>query len=133
MGMKLGTETGSLINHLYSRMTKGAPVPEVGMGVTILHWSDRSAGTIVEVFKIGDDLAIAVTGDDYKIVSGSVMDGSADYEYTPRPDGNRSYYRFTAKGWRSVWKNPDTGRWKLSDGGNGLIVGTRDRYYDPSF
>ena len=131
--MKLGTHTGSLVNHIYSRSTKGQPEPTVGMGVTILHWSDRSTGTIVEVFKIKNDWAIAVTGDDYKIVSGSTQDGSAEYEYISRMDSpHRSYWRFTEKGWGQVRKNEDTGRW-LNIKGNGLIIGKRDRYYDPSF
>jgi len=135
MGMKLGTETGSLINHLYSRVAKGGLMPEVGMGVTELHWTDRSAGTIVEVFQIGGDVAIATTGDDYKIVSGSAYDGSAEYEYTSNPDGRRAYWRQTKDGWRKVYKG-DSGRWLFRDKkgqGEGLIVGTRDQYYDPSF
>lgn len=32
--MKLGTQTGSVINHLYSRGVIGQPTPEVGMGAT---------------------------------------------------------------------------------------------------
>ena len=32
--MKLGTETGSMTNHIYSRATKGQPDPAVGMGAT---------------------------------------------------------------------------------------------------
>jgi len=31
--MKLGTQTASLVNNLYSRGVIGEPVPEVGMGV----------------------------------------------------------------------------------------------------
>ena len=47
--MNIGSQTGSLINHLYSRMTINEPEPTVGMGVTMLGWTDREAGTIVEV------------------------------------------------------------------------------------
>jgi len=36
--MKLGVDTISFINHLYSRT---ANAPEVGKGATVLSWSDR--------------------------------------------------------------------------------------------
>jgi primosomal protein N' len=49
MGMKLGAQTASLTNHLQSRATIGQPEPTVGMGATLLGWTDRYAGTIVEV------------------------------------------------------------------------------------
>mgnify|MGYP001576962564 CR=1 FL=1 len=41
--LRAGTQTGSLINHLMSG-SKGAE-PEVGMGATILGWSDRHPAT----------------------------------------------------------------------------------------
>lgn len=43
--MKLGRETGSLINHLLSHSKE--PAPAVGMGATILGWSDRHPATVV--------------------------------------------------------------------------------------
>ncbi len=43
--MKLGTETNSLINNLYSNMTIGAPAQVVGMAATTLSWTDRSVAT----------------------------------------------------------------------------------------
>lgn len=39
MTMKLGTQTGSLINHIMS--TAKARTPEIGEGATILAWTDR--------------------------------------------------------------------------------------------
>lgn len=68
-------ETGSLVNHLYSRMTKGQPQPEVGMGATLLHWSDRSPATIIKVFTIGKLLAIEVQDDKYKRIDKNGMSG----------------------------------------------------------
>ena len=132
--MKLGTETGSVINHLYSRMTKGQPDPEVGMGATICHWSDRSAGTIIAVEKDKQGRwLLQVQGDHYKVVSGSVHNGSAVYEYSPNPEGGISRYRFENERWCELRFNPESGRWNKAKSGNGLIIGRRDRYYDPSF
>lgn len=44
--MKLGTQTGSLMNHLYSRGQEQEPV--VGEGATVLLWTDRHAYTVRE-------------------------------------------------------------------------------------
>jgi hypothetical protein len=133
--MKLGSETGSVINHLYSRMTKGQPDPEVGMGATVCYWSDRSAGTIVAVEKDKQGRwLIKVQGDSWKIVSGSEFNGSAEYEYSPNPEGGISTFRFENERWCELRVNHDSGRLnKVKGGGCGLIIGRRDRYYDPHF
>jgi hypothetical protein len=47
--MKLGTETSNLVNHLLSRAVRVAPTPQVGMGATLLYWSDRSPATIMTI------------------------------------------------------------------------------------
>ena len=130
--MKLGTETGSVMNHLYSRMTKGQPQPEVGMGVTFLMWSDRRPGTIIEVGKTGRYLSIVVQEDTYKVVKGTPFDGTAEYEYSSNPDGRKYTYRFRNDRWEQIYRNPDTNRWVKSEG-DGLRIGERDRYYDPHF
>ncbi|MBI0325563.1 hypothetical protein [Burkholderia plantarii] len=41
-----------LVNHLQARAVIGQPEPVVGMGVTILAWTDRYAGTIVKIEKL---------------------------------------------------------------------------------
>ena len=46
--------TGSFINNMMQDSLH--PVPEVGMGATQLMWTDRSAGTIIEVSKSGKKL-----------------------------------------------------------------------------
>lgn len=48
--MKLGSETGSLMNHL---MGSSNLPPVVGKGATILHWTDRSAYEVIEVTENG--------------------------------------------------------------------------------
>jgi hypothetical protein len=129
--MKLGTETGSVINNMYSRMLNGAPEPEIGMGATVLLWSDRHAATVVEwdpKRKI-----VTVTEDIAKVVKGSTIDGSAEYEYETNPDGPIASYRLEDRGWVQVRFNEETKRWNKVGSGPGLIVGKRDEYRDPSF
>lgn len=128
--MNLGTHTGSLVNHMYSRMTKGEPEPTVGMGVTMLSWTDRYAGTIVEVNM--KKRYIAVTEDDCKRIDNNGLSESQEYEYTSMMDGYRNYYRKDSKGaWRACHFN-ENGRLVYS-GNRGLIIGRREKYHDFSF
>ena len=127
--MNIGTHTGSLVNHLYSRMTNGEPEPTVGMGVTMLSWTDRDAGTIVEVNN--KKRYIAVTEDSKVRIDNNGISESQQYEYTPVMDGHRDYYRKDRKGqWRRCYFN-ENGR--LIFGTGGLIIGRRESYYDFSF
>jgi hypothetical protein len=133
--VKLGTETGSVINHLYAAGTKGQPDPEVGMGATVLHWTDRHAGTIVaaEQDKQGR-WVIQVQGDHAKVVSGSTYNGSAQYEYSANPNGGIDRFRFENGRWCELRLNHESGRLnKVKGGGHGLVIGRRDEHYDPSF
>jgi hypothetical protein len=143
--MKLGTETGSVVNHLYSRAVIGQPEPEVGMGVTMLFWTDRAPGTIQRVFKIGKNTAIEVTFDASTLVSGSTQSESQEWQFTEKSGSTRMTYMRKPNG---TWKNmvhkaidvdEDAGRtiyskrWSQSGSGAGLRIGKRDKYIDPCF
>lgn len=136
--MKLGTQTGSVINNLHSRATIGQPTPVVGMGATLLGWTDRHPATLVEVTEFAGSKVwkweVAVTEDDFKVTAGSQHDGSAAYDFTPATDGYREIFRFNRKTgeWVHGYNNRDTGRFCASRG-KGLRIGERDKYHDPSF
>lgn len=131
--MKLGTQTASLVNHLQSRAVIGQPEPVVGMGATILGWSDRHPATVVETFTAGKFLYIVVQADNYKRVDKNGMSECQDYEFTPNLEGSKTTYRRGADGkWQGVYKNPESGRW-IQSKGNGLRIGERDKYHDFSF
>ena len=131
--LKAGRDTGSLTNHLYSRMTKNMPEPVVGMGATLLSWTDREAATIVQVVKLKNGgWIVAVTEDTAKRIDSNGFSESQEYEYTSNPDGARTCFRYEdGKGWRQV-RETDKGRWKLT-GGKGLLIGAREKYHDFSF
>lgn len=133
--MKLGTQTGSVINHLHSRATIGQPVPVVGMGATMLLWSDRSACTITNVQQVRGKTIVTVQKDYATVVAGSSHDGSAEYRYSRNPGGSENHFRREDDGrWQQVIINRQTGRWgKVTGGGCGLRIGERDEYRDPSF
>jgi hypothetical protein len=111
--LKAGTETGSLFNHLFS--ASAGPAPEVGMGATVLLWTDRHAGTIIKVtpksFTLREDTAIRT--DNYG------MSDSQAYRYEPNPNGREWVFRLTKRGWRS--------------GGTAVMIGHRRSYHDYSF
>lgn len=134
--MKLGTETGSLINHLHARGTRGQPTPVVGMGATLLLWTDRNPATIVAVTDRKDGgWDIVVQEDNYKRTDKNGFSESQTYEYTPNPEGYRSHFRFEpAVGrWQQMRLNPETGRLNKVKGGVGLRIGEREKYWDPCF
>lgn len=117
---KLGTQTGSLINHIMSG--SAMPTPEVGMGATILSWSDRHAATITEVSKSGK--RIGVVEDIATRTDNNGMSDSQSYDYSPGNGGPRYF---------TLRKN---GAW-VAEGesmkGQRILIGTRDSHFDYSF
>jgi hypothetical protein len=113
--MKAGSsETGSLINHVYSRAQE--VTPELGMGVTILCWSDRHAGTIVKI----TPTQLHVQRDIATRIDKNGMSECQEYTYSRDETQMPEVFRRTTKGYRNK-------------AGNGLLVGTREKYYDYSF
>lgn len=131
--MKLGSKTGSVINHLHSLAVIGQPEPKPGMGCTILKWTDRDAATIFRVFQVGKATIVETRDDHARVIAGSGHDGSAEYEHKIDVKGSRHYFRRADDGtWHAVRKNAATERW-VKTNGPGLRIGSRDTYRDPSF
>ena len=138
--MKLGTETGSVVNHVMSRATRGQPEPVVGMGATICSWTDRHGGTITTVTKTTKSIkkekitftVVGVKRDNAKVVKGTTMDGTAEYEYTPNDKAHEAFWGFINGRWISLYQN-NKGTFFIYKNGEGLAIGYRDEYYDPCF
>ena len=122
------TQYGSLINMLSDGV---APFdPEVGMGATILMWTDREPATIVKVDRFksgprkGEVKAVWITRDIATRIDSNGMSESQTYTFTTDPDAGAVQYT----------KRSD-GRFKMagSDSGVSLRVGSRDKYRDYSF
>ena len=130
--MKLGTQTGSLTNHILSRATIGQPEPVVGMGATLLAWTDRHAATIILVTNGGAMLTVQ----EDKVVrtdSGGPFTETQRYSYEANPAGAIHRFRKNkAGGWDEVSLNQKTNRW-VKTGGYGLRIGERMEHRDPSF
>lgn len=130
MTLKAGTETGSLMNHLYSGPVKNEPTPEVGMGATILLWTDRHAATVIG----WDGKTVLLQEDDVKRTDNNGMSESQTYECTPHSKSPVLRFRKDKTGsWREIFLNRETNRWNMPKGGHGLMLGVRRPYHDFSF
>lgn len=128
--MRLGRDTGSLVNHVLSA---GSPVmPAIGMGATILSWTDRHAGTVVGILtrRDGSLLGVRVQEDTATRVDRNGMSEAQAYDYTPNPEGHVWTFRRHNGAWRECHAN---GRVMAKGSGMGLALGRRERYYDFSF
>jgi hypothetical protein len=120
------------INDILSRQTAGQPEPVEGMGVTILCWSDRHAGTITNVHH--DGKLIWVREDDSRRADRNGMSESQEWEFTPNPKGRLWRFKKNKDGrWFEVQPNPKSGRMCVVKGGACLKLGVRQRYHDFSF
>lgn len=127
--LRAGTDTGSLINHLYSRMVKDEPEITVGMGATILAWTDRYAGTVISIEKG----VVTVQLDNFRRTDSNGISEDQQYEYFRDEQAPIYCFRKDKKGfWRAVRKNERTGRWNRADG-YGIRMGVREKYEDPCF
>lgn len=126
--LKAGTQTGSLINHLMSYPSNVEP--ELGMGATLLSWTDRTPATVIGWNPA--DGRLMVQEDKYTRVDKNGMSESQTYEYARDTTATIHYFKLTGKGWRKTRFNEETNRWKLVDGA-GICIGVRERYYDYSF
>jgi hypothetical protein len=97
-------------------MTNGTK-PTVGMGVTVVMWTDRYPGTIVRVSPSGK--TFQYQEDKATRTDSNGMSESQTYRFEPNPAATVRTARLTKSGWK--------------DKGTRIAVGVRSRYYDFSF
>jgi hypothetical protein len=98
--------------------------PEVGMGATVVMWSDRYAATIVEVSK--DKKSVVIQEDNADRTDNRGMCDSQEYSYSPNPEASKQTF--------TLRKN---GRW-VREGeplknGTSILINVRVHHYDYSF
>lgn len=111
-------QTGSLINHLMD--TSGPLAPEVGMGATLVYWTDRHPATVIEVSRTGH--RIVVQEDTSTRTDSYGMSDAQSYEFTPNPHGTKH-----------VATRRKDGSYRISGDGTRVLLGSRSRYHDYSF
>ena len=130
--MKLGTETASLVNHIYANMAPMEPIIMnlVDEPATLLMWTDRKPATVINQFKKGKFFYIEVQEDDAEYVGEKNMSDAQEYKYSRNPNGHITTWRID-DGFKQVMKS-ESGRYKLLNSG-GLHIGKREKYHDHSF
>lgn len=96
-----------------------SPTPEVGMGATIVCWTDRMAATVTHVSASGKSAVIQV--DTSKRADENGMSDSQQYNFTPNPNGELIPIRLHKDG-----------RYHRTGGGV-VTLGHRSTYHDYSF
>jgi hypothetical protein len=113
-----------MINQIMAASTKGAPTPEVGMGATVLMWSDRHAATIIATtnFKTGARAGqvktVTIQYDKVKRIDKNGMGDNQTYTYEADPNGRTADFKVNKYG-----------RF-ISLSGATLGIGYRDEHYD---
>lgn len=128
--MILGRQTGSLCNAMMESRTFVEPV--VGMGATLLAWTDRYPATVVEWDAKKQEVLLF---EDKATAIGSVAfteNQSWAYEFDAK--GNSYRFKFKNGRWRQM-SIGENGKYRLmpKGTGHGLMLGERDKYYDPCF
>jgi hypothetical protein len=98
--------------------------PEVGMGATVVMWSDRHAATIIEVSK--DKKSVVIQEDNVDRIDNRGMCDWQEYSYSRNPNVKKQTYTLR-KNKRWVCKG------EPMKNGTGILINVRDHYYDYSF
>ena len=114
------------------------PKPEVGMGVTELLWSDRDPWEVIEVV---NDKKIRIRELGYKRTDNDGISEHQEYEFFPNPDGDVKTLVLRNGKWRDLKKkyvNDANGKLVLVETrslgrGSQWLIGSAERYFDPSF
>jgi hypothetical protein len=128
--MKLGTQTGSLINHVLTHNVMPT-VPEVGAPATICMWTDRDPATVFRTFAVGKAVIVETRDDKAARIDTNGISESQRYEYKTDVLGAKRYWRVTDKGIEHVYL-AESGRWKKASS-LGVRFGVREKFHDYSF
>ena len=131
--MKLGSETGSLVNDIFSHCLYPA---KVGDGATILGWTDRAPATIISVERMHEsfsDYHVTIQEDISVRMDAGGSSDIQEYKYFPNKDGEIMTFLVTNTHRPVVIEfNKKRNRW-VKRKGTGVIFGIRDKYYDFNF
>lgn len=120
----VGTVYGSVNNAADDGVVIDGKI-EIGMGATMLSWSDRHPATIIDFEADEKGLKmVKVQEDSWKRTDGGGMSDCQDYEYSRNPDGATHTYKRARNG-----RLTNNG----TNSGTGIVIGHRERYYDFSF
>lgn len=110
----MNSDTGSLVNSI---LIESFPKEvKINIGATECLFTDRRAGTIIEVLKN----KIIFQYDDAVRIDKNGMSEVQEYRYSTNNNNEKKIFKLTKKGWKSK-------------SGTYLAIGYKDEYYDYSF
>lgn len=131
--MKLGTDTGSLVNHIATGGTVNAH-PLCGDAATVYGWTDRYACTVTEVvIQKSGTVEVIVQQDHAKRIDTNGMSECQSYEYSRNEEGRVWTFKLHKGRWKETYISQETGRVRMFSRGVGLKIGVREHYHDFSF
>jgi hypothetical protein len=120
-GLRVGTETGSLVNHVSSMQGPDmVDLVVIGDGATILRWTDRTPATVVQI-RAGKRPVIVIQEDRATRIDANGMSERQEYLYERNPDGATHEVSYRK------------GAWRVRGSDNGVRFGAREKYHDFSF
>lgn len=122
--------TANVISQVLHSAVNGAPIPKVGDGVTVIHWTDRTVGTITKVI---NPRMIEFTEDTTTSRVQSCEAGHQEWIHTPNPNGPGVTAIQHEDGRWYIAKLGRHGRYTVSKKSTPVAVGRRDYHYDWSF
>ena len=104
------------------------PFPEVGMGATIMMYTDRHAatGAVLDLSGMGDIKCIGIRRDKAIRIDGNGMSTEQRYRYEPNPSAPLEFYTLRRNG---CWVK----KGEKSHNGTAIVLGVREEYHDYSF
>ena len=127
--MKVALRETGPADHVGSHLTAPQPHPKIGIGVTLIGWTDRYAGTIIDisggVITVQEDIATRTDA------NGPSEDQT--YKYAPDPNGMQHFYQLKDSKWEPVEWNDLRGVWVSKQSGYPIQIGQRDQFYDYSY
>jgi hypothetical protein len=130
-------EYGSLTNLAMSKNSNN-DVPKTGDGATIIHYSDRTAATVIDVGTYRNATCIAIQEDHAIRTDNNGMSDCQSYEFKRNFEGaiHQVRWRKEAKNRKAGWYTFEiipTEKGNRTAWGNRVSFGFRERYFDYSF
>lgn len=113
---------GNLSNRIMESSKQ--PKPEIGLGCTILLFSDRQAATIINVNKKLNRIMIQL--DTPTRTDSNGMSESQTYTFSPNPNGEKSIFTLRKNG---AWVKLG----QAMKNGSRIAIGVRSEYHDYGF
>jgi hypothetical protein len=131
-------KTGSIINQ-YTNNTQLCcfDAVQIGTPATILAWTDRIPGTVINKFFKGNVCIVEIQEDVATRIDNNGISEIQQYTFSRNPRGKififKSCFKKYSYYWVEIEKNTKTNRFNLCKHGYALYLGHREKYHDFSF